>query len=101
RLETVAEDEVAGALYAAVDMVERQRYLDLDLLIPPGALEGAATLGQPLPPGLRPWLTLRHVAGRQYPAAYCWMRTFQAACWDLPEAEGTGSWSLPASGAVV
>lgn len=101
RLETVAEDEVAAALYAAVGLTAREQYLDLDLHVPPEALHAAASLGRALPPGFRPWLTRRHVAGRQYPAAYCWARAFQAGQWGLPEAEGTGAWLLPAYDAVM
>lgn len=101
RLETVAEDAVSAAFYGSVGITTRAQYLDLDLYVPPEALAGASLLGLALPPGFRPWLTYRHVAGRQYPAVYCWTRAFQAGQWMLPEAEGTGAWLLPDSGAVV
>jgi ribosomal protein S18 acetylase RimI-like enzyme len=101
RLETVPEDEAAMAFYAATGFRPRTPYVDLDLAVPPAALDGAAPLGRPLPPGARPWLRLRHVAGRQYAAPYCWARAFLAGCWGLPEAAGTGAWELQDSEAVV
>lgn len=100
-LETVPEDDTALAFYVAAGFQPTTRYVDLDLAVPSGALKGAAPLGLPLPAGARPWLVLRHVAGRQYAAPYCWARAFLARCWNLPEAEGTGAWQLRASVAVV
>jgi GNAT superfamily N-acetyltransferase len=101
RLETVAEDEIAGALYAATGFRSGEDYLDLDLAVPAEALVGAAPRGLPLPSGARPWLDLRHVAGRQYAAPYCWARAFLAATWGLPEASGCGAWQLRGSDAIV
>jgi ribosomal protein S18 acetylase RimI-like enzyme len=101
RLETVPEDAAAMAFYTATGFRPGTRYVDLDLSVPPAALLGAATLGRPLPPGARPWLRLRHVAGHQYAAPYCWARAFLAGCWGLPEAAGTGAWELRDSAAVV
>jgi ribosomal protein S18 acetylase RimI-like enzyme len=101
RLETVAEDEIAGALYAATGFRPAGDYLDLDLAVPVEALAGAAPRGTPLPPGGRPWLNLRHVAGRQYAAPYCWARAHLAGTWGLPEASGAGAWQLRDSAAVI
>jgi ribosomal protein S18 acetylase RimI-like enzyme len=101
RLETVAEDRIAGALYTATGFQPAITYLDLDLAVPLDALTGAFSLGRPLLPGTRPWAHLRHVAGRQYAASYCWARAYLAGHWDLPEAEGTGAWQLSDSAAVV
>lgn len=101
RLETVPEDAAALAFYVAAGFRQTTRYVDLDLAVPPEALKGSARVGPGLLPGARPWRTLRHVAGRQYAAPYCWARTFLAGCWRLPEAEGTGAWRVRASRAIV
>ncbi|MGI8913574.1 MAG: GNAT family N-acetyltransferase [Chloroflexota bacterium] len=101
RLETVPEDAAALAFYQAAAFRPGTPYVDLDLATAPDGLCGVAPLGLPLPPGARPWRTLRHVAGRQYAAPYCWARAYLADCWDLPEAEGTGAWQLQDSEAVV
>jgi ribosomal protein S18 acetylase RimI-like enzyme len=100
-LETVPEDAAAMAFYTATGFRPGTPYVDLDLAVPPAALHGGAPLGRPLPPGARPWLRLRHVAGRQYAAPYCWARAFLAGCWGLPEATGTGAWQVRDSDAVV
>ncbi|GEM_PF-3379703 len=101
RLETVPEDDIAAALYMATGFQQGVTYLDLDLAVPPEALTGAAPLGLPLPPGSRPWLHTRHIAGRQYPAAFCWARAHLAGRWSLPEAEGTGAWQPRDSAAII
>jgi ribosomal protein S18 acetylase RimI-like enzyme len=101
RLETWPEDGTSTAFYTATGFRPGRRYVALDLAVPPGALQGGAPLGPRLPPGARPWLRLRHVAGRQYAAPYCWARAFLAGCWHLPEAEGTGAWRVRDSEAVV
>lgn len=94
QLETWPEDEASHAFYAAAGFSPVATYLDLDLALPPEALTGAAPLRRRLPPGARPWRDLRHVAGRQYAASYCWMRAHLADQWGLPEAQGTGAWEI-------
>ncbi len=101
RLETVADDARAAAFYAATDFQAGMHYLDMDLAVPAEDLSGAAARGPLVQPGARPWIVLRHIAGRQYPASYCWSRAHLASHFGLPEAEGTGAWRLPDSGAVV
>ncbi|HEY8743365.1 MAG TPA: GNAT family N-acetyltransferase [Chloroflexota bacterium] len=101
RLETWPEDDISLALYTSAGFLPSTSYLDLDLAVPPAALQGGAALGRRLSPGTRPWLTLRHVAGRQYAVPYCWARAYLASYWSLPEAEGTGAWQLRDSPAVV
>lgn len=101
RLETVPEDQAALAFYTITGFQPSTAYVDLDLHVPPNVLAAAPSLGRLLPPGSRPWLTLRHVAGRQYAASYCWARAYLAAHWGLPEAAGTGAWQLQGSAAVV
>jgi hypothetical protein len=95
------DNAAAQALYAAAGFTAGVRMRDLELAVPSVAVREAAPLGPRLMPGARPWLTLRHVAGRQYPAAYCWWRAYLASGWELPNAAETGAWRLPDSGAVV
>ena len=82
----------AQALYAGAGFVPGPRMRVLELEVPPDDLEPAAQLGPRLTPGDRPWLRLRHVAGRQLPAPYCWWRAQLAAGWELPHAARTGAW---------
>ncbi|HEX2034807.1 MAG TPA: GNAT family N-acetyltransferase [Chloroflexota bacterium] len=106
RLEVWTGDDnaPARALYAAAGFTPGPRLRDLELTVPAADLEGAAPLGPPLDVGHRPWETMRHVAGRQYPAAYCWWRAHLASGWALPYgAAGArrGAWRLADPPGVV
>jgi ribosomal protein S18 acetylase RimI-like enzyme len=90
----------AQRLYAATGFAAGTRMRDLELTVPGDAVGGAAPLGERLGAGERPWVRLRHVAGRQYAAPYCWWRAHLASGWGLPNADETGAWRA-GSGAVV
>ena len=94
------DNTAAQQLYVAMGFAAGPRMRDLELMVPPEAAVGAAPLGERLGAGERPWVGLRHVAGRQYPAAYCWWRAHLASGWGLPNANETGAWRV-SDGAVV
>jgi ribosomal protein S18 acetylase RimI-like enzyme len=102
RLEVWTDDDNAPALalYAGAGFAPGPRYLDLELAVPATDLAGAAPRGRRLEVGARPWADLRHVAGRQYPAAYCWWRGHLARGWGLPygDVAGCGAWRLGGAG---
>jgi ribosomal protein S18 acetylase RimI-like enzyme len=87
----------AQALYAGAGFAPGPRYLDVELAVPAADLAGAAPLGPRLEVGARPWEGRRHVAGRQYPAAYCWWRGHLAPGWGLSYGDpaSCGAWPLP------
>jgi hypothetical protein len=84
----------AQRLYAATGFAAGPRMRDLEVAVPRDAVGSAPPLGERLGAGERPWVTLRHVAGRQYPAAYCWWRAHLASGRRLPNAETTGAWCV-------
>jgi ribosomal protein S18 acetylase RimI-like enzyme len=95
------DNAAAQALYASAGFTAGVRMRDLELAVTPDTAREAAPLGPRLASGARPWVDLRHVAGRLYPAAYCWWQAQLASGWGLPNAAETGAWHLRDSATVV